>query len=415
MNGGRARMTRTDPDFDIDLLQGLSAFVDQEVISLEKQHRDHLEDPTWAYDQSGAYSEQLQSLMRTVRMKSAAAGYYSALCPTEIGGGGLGPVANVTMWEFIFHRYGPGRILPYQALAHWATGPSFLLTEITPSLRDQVLDRIMTGEATTCFAMSEPEAGSDAWSMSTRAVRDGDFFVLNGTKQWITNSPYAAFATVFAVTDEDLRRERKGGISCFLVPTDAVGFSVDSVIKMFGQPGGTEAIISFRDVRVPADSVIGTLHRGFDLALGGVSLGRMYNAGRCIGLARWALEQATAYAKERRSFGRPIADYQGVSFMLADSAMDVYATKSMALDCARRLEQGKLPLRDMAIVKAYSTEMCFRVYDRCMQVLGGMGLANETRLYDGWHQARAVRIADGSSEIMRRNVASYLLKGETQF
>jgi acyl-CoA dehydrogenase len=408
-------MTGTEAEFDTDVLQGLSAFVDQEVVPLEDEHREHLDDPAWAYKPDGAYSAELQALMRTVRMKSAAAGYYSALCPAEIGGGGLGPVANVTMWEFIYHRYGPGRILPYQALAHWATGPSFLLAEMTPSLREQVLDRMMTGEATTCFAMSEPEAGSDAWSMTTRAVRDGDFFVLNGTKQWITNSPYASFAMVFAVTDADMRRDRKGGISCFLVPTDAPGFSVDSVIKMFGQPGGTEAIISFRDVRVPAEAVVGTLHRGFDLALGGVSHGRMYNAGRCIGLARWALEQATAYAQERRAFGRPIADYQGVSFMLADSAMDVYATKAMALDCARRLDRGELPLRDMAIIKAFSTEMCFRVYDRCMQVLGGMGLTNETRLYDGWHQARAVRVADGSSEVMRRNVASYLLKGQTQF
>jgi acyl-CoA dehydrogenase len=408
-------MTSTDADLHTDVLQGLSAFIDQEVVPVEEEHREHLDDPAWAYGRGGAYSAELQALMRAVRMKSARAGYYSALCPSEIGGGGLGPVANVTMWEFIYHRYGPGRILPYQALAHWATGPSFLFEHVTPALRDQVLDRIISGEATTCFAMSEPEAGSDAWSMTTRAVRDGDFFLLNGTKQWITNSPYAAFAMVFAVTDDDLRRNRGGGISCFLVPTDTPGFSVDSVIKMFGHVGGDEAIISFHDIRVPAEALVGRLHRGFDLALGGVSLGRMYNAGRCIGLARWALEQATAYAKGRRAFGHPIADYQGISFQLADCAMDIYATKAMALDCARRLERGDSPLRDMAILKAYSTEMCCRVYDRCMQVLGGMGLTNETRLYDGWHQARSVRVADGSSEIMRRNVASYLLKGQTGF
>jgi acyl-CoA dehydrogenase len=406
---------KNDGDFDIDVLQGLSAFIDREVVPLEEEHREHLDDPAWAYGPNGGYSEELQALMRTVRMKSAAAGYYSVLCPADIGGGGLGPVANVTIWEYIYHRYGPGRILPYQALAHWTNGPSFLFGELTPSHREKVLDRILTGEATTCFAMSEPEAGSDAWSMTTRAVRDGDWFVLNGTKQWISNSPYAAFATVFAVTDEDLRRDRTGGISCFLVPTDAPGFRIDSVIKLFGHAGGNEAILSFHDVRVPAEAVIGRLNRGFDLALGGVSLGRMYNAGRCVGLARWALEQATEYARERRTFGRPIADYQGVSFMLADSAMDIYATKSMALDCARRLEQEELPLRDMAILKAYSTEMCFRVFDRCMQVLGGMGLTNETRLYDGWHQARSIRVADGSSEIMRRNIARYLLKGEIQF
>jgi acyl-CoA dehydrogenase len=141
----------------------------------------------------------------------------------------------------------------------------------------------------------------------------------------------------------------------------------------------------------------------------------MYNAGRCVGLARWALEQATEYASNRRTFGEPISQYQGVSFMLAESAMEVYATKTMAMDCAGRLERGETPLRDMAILKAFSTEMCFRVFDRCMQVLGGMGLTNETRLYDGWHQARAVRVADGSGEIMRRNIARYLLKGDLNF
>lgn len=401
--------------FEAEVQQGLGAFIDSEVVPLEEQHREHLEDPAWVYGPAGGYSQELQALMRQVRMRSAAAGYYAILCPTEIGGGGLGPIANVSIWEFMYRRYGPGRILPYQALGHWTNGPSFLFTQMTPALRTRALERLVSGEATTCFAMSEPDAGSDAWSMRTNAVKDGDSWVLNGTKQWISNSPYAAFATVFAVTDEEMKLTHKGGISCFLVPTDSPGFSIDSIIKIFGHPGGNEAIISFKDVRVPADSVIGELHRGFDLALNGVSLGRMYNAGRCVGLARWALELATNYSKDRQAFGHPIADYQGVSFQLAESAMDIYATKSMALDCARRLERGELPLRDMAILKAYSTEMCFRVFDRSMQVLGGMGLTNETRLYDGWHQSRAIRVADGSSEIMRRNIARHLLKGETAF
>jgi acyl-CoA dehydrogenase len=141
----------------------------------------------------------------------------------------------------------------------------------------------------------------------------------------------------------------------------------------------------------------------------------MYNASRSVGLARWALELAVEYAKARKSFGHPIADYQGVSFQLAESAMEIYAAKTMALDCARRLEAGDTAGRERAMVKAYSTEMCFRVYDRCMQVHGGMGLTNDVRLYDGWHQSRAIRIADGSGEIMRRNVARALLSANTDF
>ncbi|MEO7370326.1 MAG: acyl-CoA dehydrogenase, partial [Ilumatobacteraceae bacterium] len=278
-----------------------------------------------------------------------------------------------------------------------------------------VLDKFVSGEETMCFAMSEPDAGSDAWAMSTRASREGDGWVLNGVKQWITNSPWAQYALVFAVTNEQLRASRKGGITCFLVPTDSVGYRIDSVISLFGDVGGNESIISLTDVHVSAECVVGEVDEGFALAVGGVALGRIYNAGRCVGLARWALERATEYAKERKTFGKAISEYQGISFQLADSAIEIYATKSMSMDCAQRLERGEEASRELAMVKAYSTEMCFRVYDRCMQVHGGMGLTNEMRLYDGWHLARIIRIADGSGEIMRRNIARALLRGDTDF
>ena len=129
--------------------------------------------------------------------------------------------------------------------------------------------------------------------------RDGDGWVISGTKQWITNSPTADYIFVFAVTDEALKSKRKGGVSCFVVPMNSPGLAVDSVIKLFGNVGGDEGIVSFTDVRVPASALVGELHRGFDLALAGVSTGRIYNAGRCVGLARWALEKSTEYAKQR--------------------------------------------------------------------------------------------------------------------
>ena len=403
--------------FDIDgaLLDGLKAFVDKEVTPREESNQKLLEDPRELYDESGGYSIPVQDLMRQVRTASARAGYYSMFCPEDLGGGGLGPVATYQAWEYLHNYCGPGRLLPYQAISHWTNGPSYLLGYMTPELRESVLNELMSGEKTMCFAMSEPDAGSDAWAMTTRAIRDGDDWVISGTKQWITNSPFAQYALVFAVTDGELAASHKGGISCFLVPTSSPGYQIDSVIKLFGHGGGNEAIISFNDVRVPSHNLVGDIDHGFALAVGGVSLGRMYNAGRCVGLARWALEAATEYAKDRRTFGHPISDYQGVSFQLAESAMEIYATKTMSLDCARRLERGEDASREMAMVKAYSTEMCFRVYDRCMQVHGGMGLTNEMRLYDGWHVARIIRLADGSGEIMRRNIVRALLRGQTAF
>jgi acyl-CoA dehydrogenase len=400
---------------DREVLDGLHSFIERFVVPVEAKHEATLEDSRLLYGPDGSYSADTRELIREVRMRSAEAGYYTLFAPAEVGGAGLGPVTHYQAWESLYSAYGPGRILPYQAIAHWTSGPGFLLTLMNPEVRNAVGRDLMSGRIACCFAMSEPDAGSDAWAMSTRAHRDGDDWVLNGVKQWISNSPQAQYAITFAVTNDELRRQRKGGISCFLVPTDAPGFSIDSVLKLFGHVGGNESILSLTNVRVPAINMIGELGDGFRLALNGVALGRMYNAGRCVGLAMWALRRATEYAQQRTTFGKPIREYQGISFQLADSAIDIYAGRAMSLDCASQLEAGSRAVRDMAMVKAYTTEMCFRVYDRAMQVLGGMGLTNETKLYDGWHQARIVRIADGSGEIMRRTIAQRLFAGELDF
>jgi len=406
----------TDETMPIEsMLDGLTTFIDRFVVPLETKHAEILEEPARLYGERGGYSDEVVDLLRQVRIASARAGYYNALAPREIGGEELGPGASYHAWERLHHRYGPARLLPYQTLAHWTNGPSLLVAAMTEVARKQVEEAIVSGDKTVCFAMSEPEAGSDAWSMRTTARRENDAWVLNGSKQWISNSPYADYAFVFAVTDGELRKRKKGGISCFFVPMDAPGFTIDRVIKLFGHGGGNESILALTEVRVPDEYLVGELHQGFALAMGGVSEGRMYNAGRCVGLARWALEQATEYAKARHTFGQPIASYQGVSFQLAECAIEIYAAKSMAEDCARLLDTGAPAVRELAMVKAYTTEMCFRVFDRCMQVLGGMGLTNETRFYDGWHQARTVRIADGSGEIMRKTIASRLLRGELAF
>ncbi|OBY29157.1 acyl-CoA dehydrogenase family protein [Mycolicibacter kumamotonensis] len=398
-----------------DLVEGIAAFVKRKVVPLEEANRELLENSRLTFAEHGGYSAEVLDLMREVRMASAEAGYYSMFAPESVGGEGMGALALFSVWEGLSHLVGPGRLLPDQVIGHWTSGPSFLLGEVHPSLRDDVVDEVMSGAATVCFGMSEPDAGSDAWAMSTKAVRDGDGWVLNGTKQWTSNSKHAKYAFVWAVTDEDMKRERKGGISLFLVPTDTPGFAVDSVLRLFEHVGGNEGIVSLNNVRIPDTHLMGTLHQGFSLALKGVSNGRMYNAGHCVGMARWALEEATSYTKVRTAFGKPIADYQGVSFQLADSAMDIYASKTMSVDCARRLDAGEKALKELNIVKAYTTEACFRVFDRCMQVCGAMGLTNEMRFVAGWHFARMVRVADGTDEVMRRNIANSLRKGDVAF
>jgi acyl-CoA dehydrogenase len=392
-----------------DILGGLSEFVDSVAVPLENKNADLFDNGRNFYAPGGAYSDRVRELLREVRERASEAGYYTMFAPEDVGGAGLGPVLLYEVWRHLYSRYGPARVLPYASVAHWSYAPSILCSHLTPWAKQQMLDDYIAGTTTSCFAMSEPDAGSDAWAMSTVARRDGDDWVITGTKQWITNSPEADWVFVWAVTDPRQRAERAGGISCFLVPTTAAGFAVDSVIALFGSAGGHEGIISFTDVRVPADALVGELDRGFSLALRGVSTGRLYNAGRCVGLAQWALDQAAAYVSQRKAFGRRIADYQGVSFPLADCAVDIYAGDSMARDCAHRVQDGGKAHHQVAMAKVFTTEMCSRVYERCMQVHGGMGLTNEMRLYDGWHQARLARIADGSAEILRRNIAKEII------
>lgn len=395
-----------------DILAALTDFVDDIVVSLETEHSDLFEGRKGPYAPSGSYSSEVLDLMRTVREASAALGYYTLFGPESLGGGGLGAEDLFLVWERLHERYGPKRILPYEAVAHWTSGPSFLLEHLSAELSPDICEAIMSGRRTTCFAMSEPEAGSDVLSMATTATSDGAGWRINGTKQWISNAHHADWAFVFLATGGKRGARTKDQISCLLVPTDSEGFGRDAVIRLFGDAGGNEAILSFDNVYVGAENVVGQLGEGFDLALRGVGQGRMYNAGRCVGLARWAIESALAYARERRTFGNPILDYQGVSFQLADCVMEYYAARSMALDCARNLDRGEPAILELAAVKAYTTEMCFKVFDRCMQVLGGMGITNETKLYDGWHLARTLRIADGTAEIMRRTIVSRLKRGE---
>src|SRR5271155_2226671 len=330
----------TEADYT-DLVEGINAFVKRMVVPLEDANRELLDNPRLTFDERGGYSAPVLDLMRQVRTASAKAGYYAMFAPESVGGEGLGALALFSVWEGLSHSAGPGRLLPYQMIGHWTSGPSFLLGELHPSLAHDVVPDIMSGNAGVCFGMSEPDAGSDAWSMRTSARLDGDDWVLNGTKQWTSNAGHASYAFVWAVTNDDLRQRRAGGISCFLVPFDSPGFRLDSIIRLFDHVGGNEAILSLNDVRIPAEYLVGTVDRGFALALRGVSNGRVYNAGHCVGLARWALEIATEYAQSRTAFGHPISDYQGVSFMLADSAMEIYAARSMSLDCARRLDRGE--------------------------------------------------------------------------
>ncbi len=388
-------------------------FVDREVVPLEEANRELLASERNIFAPDGRYTDAMLALRRKVRMRSAELGFYSLLAPASLGGEEMGAVAAAVIYETLHEHIGPGRHLIHPVLlpSPFTNGLSPVLTHLDPAVFETYRAGLASGDKMMCFGLSEPDAGSDVYAMKTRAVRDGDDWVITGTKQWISNAPYADLAMVFAVTDPEQAKQRRGGITGFLVDTRAPGFSVPRVINVMGHLGGDIGVITLDGVRVRDDHRLGAVGKGLSVAINGVNKGRVGMAAQLLGQARWALKQATQYARQRQTFGRPIAEHQAIQFMLADCAIDIYAAKNMILNCAWRIDQGLPVEAEISMVKAYSTEMVNRVMDRCIQVHGGMGLTNELRLEEGYRFARSMRIPDGTTEIQKRTIARRLLDG----
>ncbi len=348
-----------------------------------------------------------------MREAAAQAGFYQMCAPETLGGGGLGHLAYYAAWEALFHECGPKHWLALYALAHWAFGPSRLLEQTTAEARERALPGLMDGSEGMCFALSEPNAGSDASMIRTRAVADGDGWRVTGRKIWTTNAPIAEWCVVFAVTDPEKAAARRGGISAFLVPTNAPGFEVQRVITLFGHIGGDEGELALEDVRVEPWQLVGELDKGFAAALYGVSLGRIYNAARAVGYGRWALEQALDYAGTREAFGATISTFQGVTFPLAESATELHAAHLMGLNAGALIDGGSPAIKELSMTKAYSVQVGLRAVDRAMQTHGAMGFTSELGLSAAWHTLRIVNVADGTNEILYRTIAQRLLNGDT--
>jgi len=392
--------------------EGLAAFARAEILPRHEKHRALLEDPRKLYREDGRFSDDAVAIIREVRRLSAKAGFYAMCVPESLGGGGLGHLAYYVGWEELFRTCGPQNWLMLYVISHWAFGPSRLLERVTAEARERILAPMMAGEASMCFGLSEPGAGSDAAAISTRAIPDGDGWRLSGRKIWTSNAPIADYCIVFAVTDPAAASARKGGISAFLVPTRSSGFEVQRVIKLFGHIGGDEAEIRLDDVYVERWQLVGEMNKGFEAALYGVSLGRIYNSARAVGYGRWALERALEYSRVRQAFGKPIADYQGVTFPLAESAAELHAAHLMGLNAASLLDRGHQAVKELSMTKAYSVQAGFRAVDRAMQTHGAMGFTNELGLYHAWHSLRIINVADGTNEILNRTVVQRLLKGD---
>lgn len=402
-----------------EVISSIYRFIEVEIEPLRKKYQKELENERYLYDERGFYTKEIQEAKKEVRMKSAKAGFYSMFGDPKLGGNGdtFGPVAAALVHEALMKKYGLDELISsIFPVGLFTGGLTPVLLGMKPEMREELLPGIASGETLLCFGLSEPDAGSDVWSMKARAEKDGDEWILSGTKQWVTDAPYANYGIIFAVTDPDLVAQRKGGITSFLVPFDGETCVATSTIPYLGHLGAKIGIISLENARVPEKNVIGELHQGFGTALHGVDIGRVVIAANCVGAAQWALDKAIDYANERKTFGVTIGNHQAIQMMLADCAMEIYAARNMILHCAWKMEnQEKLPLKEISMIKAYSTEMAQRVIDRCMQIHGGMGLTNELKLEKVWRWARAQRIPDGTTEIQKRTIARRLLKGDRSF
>jgi alkylation response protein AidB-like acyl-CoA dehydrogenase len=268
----------------------------------------------------------------------------------------------------------------------------------TDAQKEEWLKPLARGEKLGCFCLTEPHTGSDASAITTRADRDGDHFVLNGVKHYITTGKHADVAIVFAVTD---KAAGKKGISCFLVPTATPGYTVARIEQKMGQHASDTAQIVFDNCRVPASALLGKEGEGYKIALSNLEAGRIGIAAQSVGMARAAFEAAVAYAKERITFGVPIIDHQAVNFRLADMATQLDAARLMVWRAATLKDAGKPCLVEASMAKMFASEMAEKVCSAAIQIHGGCGYTDETSVERIFRDVRITQIYEGANDIQR--------------
>ena len=333
-------------------------------------------------------------------------GLFGLTIPEEFGGLGL------TMEEEVLVMFEMGRTSPAFRSLFGTTvgiGSQGILMDGTDEQKQQWLPSLATGEVMASFALTEPGAGSDAASLRTSAVKDGDHYVVNGTKRFITSAPQAGIFTLMARTDPDVKGA--GGISAFIVDAKTPGISLGKPDSKMGQKGAHTCDVVFEDCRVPAANIIGGKPGvGFKTAMKVLDKGRIHIAAICVGVAERMLDDALRYAAEREQFGQAIGEFQLVQAMLADSKAEIYASRCMVLDAARRRDDGENVSTEAACCKMYASEMCGRVADRAVQIHGGAGYMSEYGIERFYRDVRLFRIYEGTTQIQQIVIARNMLR-----
>ena len=381
-------------DFGLSQEQGLvvetvRAFVERELYPLEAE-----------LERSG---ELPREVGREIQQKVKALGFYAPNIPEAFGGGGLDHL-TFTLLERELGRTAMG-------LSVWWGRPSNILCACNDEQRERYLVPCVNGQKMDALAMTEPDAGSDVRGMKTVARRDGDDFVITGTKHFISHADIADFVILFAATGEETTPAGpKKRLTCFLVDRGTPGFHIRPGYRSVSHRGYHNSILHFDDCRVPAAQVLGEVDAGYEVMNRWLYATRLSVAASCVGRARRAFDLALAWAAGRRQFGQPIGRFQGVSFKLADMVTEIDAADWLTLAAAWRLDAGFKANREIAQAKLFASETLARVTDEAIQIHGGMGLMEDLPLERLWRDARVERIWDGTSEIQRHIISRELLR-----
>lgn len=376
-----------------DFIARLDEFIQQELHPMAQEHGiDHDHSPS-------------KELLQQVWKRSQAKGFYGMTLPEPMGGAGFSVHDHALVKEFI---YASGTPFAPHILGE-LTGPprlGALVRQSTPAQMQRFILPVARAEKAVCFAITEPDAGSDAGALQTTAVQQGDNFVLNGTKKFISGSPFCDFAVIIASTSEDPAVRET---TAFFVERDRPGFSIEGGYKTMAGQSHTANIV-LKDCVIPGSNQIGERGKGLGLALGRITVNRLLHCPAMLGLAQLALQDSLDYARQRQQFGKPIGAFQAIQHMLADMATELAAARALMLSVARSLDLGVDARAQASMAKLFCSETAFRIADRAVQIHGGEGIVQGRRVEFLFRMLRMYRILTGTSEIQRNTIAKELLQ-----
>ena len=366
----------------------LRRFVDAELIPVERETLD-------GEEMKPAFRKRFEERARDL-------GSWMMDVPEEYGGPGLSVLARAVGWEEL------ARTIALPSRGEGIVGPTVraILFALSDEMKEKYLLPVLRREKRACFAQTEPDAGSDPGSMRTTAVRDGESYVINGVKRFISGAHKADFMQLMAATDRG--KGSRGGISCFIVDMATPGVKLTTSYETMMGDRPWEIVLD--DVRVPASHRVGEEGEGFRLGQKWLGTGRIKHGARALGVAERCLEMATAYATQRVTFGRPLSERQGIQFKLADMYIELQAARLLVHKAAARFDAGEDAREDAYVCKYFADEMAFRAADACMQIHGGIGLTTDLPIEKMWRQQRSYRITEGASEVMKMAIARHVLK-----